>query len=108
MLAGMPLSCRSAYLIPGAASGHDESEPSVQRRGVRVVDVDVQRDARLASDAHALYHLGDQPCADVLAPGLGYHAHLLDPAPGASRDEADIGAAQGREQRPVGAEVLII
>src|SRR5438132_8060042 len=56
--------------IPGAAADPGESEPAVQRRDARIVDVDVEGDARLAGGAHAVHRLADQPGADVLAPGL--------------------------------------
>jgi hypothetical protein len=74
----------AALLVAGAAAGRCEIEPAVKRDRVRVVDVDVQRDARLARGPHQPHRLGDKQRADRPAPGRGRHAHLDDPPAGSS------------------------
>jgi hypothetical protein len=94
--------------IPGAAADPGESHPAVQGRGGRIVDVDVESDARLAAGPHAPHRFADQPGADVAATGQGHHAHLRDPAGGLPGDEPGICAVQGGEQGALRAEVLVL
>ena len=94
-------------LVTGAATGTGEVEPAVQRGGVRVVTVDIERMVVSPADLMRCT-AGDQPGADVLTAGCRPEAHLDDPARGFADDEANVVAVDGGEQRPLGAEVLVV
>src|SRR5215472_13325341 len=94
--------------VAGPAADPGEPEPAVQRSGGRVVDVDVERDTRLAAGPHPPDGFADQVGADVAAARRRDHPQLGDPAGRLADDESDIGRAEAGEQRPVRAEVLVI